>query len=572
MTDINSGDPVEELRLDGGSPELSVPEYSPQEEGEISDNGNAGENHTNEDIDQQVLLQNGDDDDENALIRLGTTSSARFNILSTMVGGGSLSLPFAFAKSGNVLIAPILLFIISCLSEFCFRILVQAARVLSYRNTNLSTTTKVGNDSFESLAEAAFGQKAYIASMALVTSMCFFGTVGYAVLLRDMLEPITVQIYGIPQPAGPSWHNNSTLWIIVILVTPLCTLQTLTSLKRFGAASMFSVLILGLCIVYRSLQCNFVDKPSNPDWHHWTDSFQLFPQSWWDVLDAFPLYISCYVCHYNILTVHNEFRQPTVPRVRWWLRSTNLFASLFYLTMGVAGSAYGAKCTPDGHVDGNILLDFDNADPLLLVGRMCLAITITLAFPMLTIPARDIVLRSIQSYQQQQQEQRAANESNPQDRDSDTMPPESSLEEPLLSSDEEQATGSGVESSADRTLSDSGAPTFTYFQRLWVAMVLFWTATVVASCVSSIDVVWDLLGSSLSILLSVLIPCASFLVLTQEQPPQSSQVSTPEEEVPRRPGMSWKHLTSRSLSWILIGVFIPLMFLSTGNAVYHTFF
>jgi hypothetical protein len=38
--------------------------------------------------------------------RRGTIFSARFNIWSTMVGGGSLSLPLAFAKTGNALVAP----------------------------------------------------------------------------------------------------------------------------------------------------------------------------------------------------------------------------------------------------------------------------------------------------------------------------------------------------------------------------------------------------------------------------------------------------------------------------------
>jgi hypothetical protein len=48
-----------------------------------------------------------------------------------------------------------------------------------------------------------------------------------------------------------------------------------------------------------------------------------------------------------------------------------------------------------GRVQGNILLDFDKDDLLLLVGRMCVAFTITFAFPMIVIPARDIILRLI---------------------------------------------------------------------------------------------------------------------------------------------------------------------------------
>lgn len=70
-----------------------------------------------------------DDDDGGAATgnddagqRMGTTSSARFNILSTMVGGGSLSLPLAFQKSGNALLGPLLLILVAAITEFCFRV------------------------------------------------------------------------------------------------------------------------------------------------------------------------------------------------------------------------------------------------------------------------------------------------------------------------------------------------------------------------------------------------------------------------------------------------------------------
>jgi hypothetical protein len=124
--------------------------------------------------------------------RMGTTASARFNILSTMVGGGSLSLPMAFQKSGNALMGPLLLLLVALVSDFCFHILVNSARKLSPISPNQTTP---GKDSFESIASAAFGNKANVFSMGLVTAMCFFGCVGYAVLLRDMLLPVSCMLH-----------------------------------------------------------------------------------------------------------------------------------------------------------------------------------------------------------------------------------------------------------------------------------------------------------------------------------------------------------------------------------------
>jgi amino acid permease len=492
------------------------------------------------DDDEIAIITHEEGDNEGDQVRRGTISSARFNILSTMVGGGCLSLPLAFQQSGNSLLGPLMLIVVALISDFCFRLLVASANHL-----NPPHRYSPGKHSFESITSAAFGPKAYVFSMALVTAMCFFGAVGYCVLLRDMVEPINdlIQIH-VPS----EWlHKNITLFAIMVVVTPLCTLQTFTALKSCGAASMMSILILGSCIVFRSIQCN-MDAPE-PFYKYLT----LFPENPRELLDAVPLYISCFVCHYNILPVHNELYEPTSKRVSWWLRSTTWFAGILYLIMGFAGSAYG-HCTATGHVQGNVLLDFDEDDPLLLVGRMCLALTITLAFPMLVIPARDIVLRSILLPCLE--------------RTTTTMPAEDvstttmeALQEPLLeeggggntnttTNNTTMETTNVAESSSSPTTT-AAIPTASFLLRLLTAIVIFWTAGGVASCVESIDIVWDLLGSSLSILLSHLIPCGCYLVITKDQE---------------------GHMASKLLAWLVILVFTPLMFVSTANAVDNTFF
>jgi amino acid permease len=275
------------------------------------------------------------------------------------------------------------------------------------------------------------------------------------------------------------------------------------------------------------------------------------------VLDVFPLYVSCFVCHYNLLPVHNDLKDPTPRRVGHWLRSTVGYAAAFYMVMGVSGSAYG-HCTAAGHVvSGNILLDFPEDDPLLMVGRMCLAVTLALAFPMLTIPARDIVLRSSLFTKHKRQSRPQANGGEGEaatNTESDT----NDLTEPLLSEDVEAAPSSGTDAT-----SISKDPSL--LARLFTAILVFWSAAAVASCVRSIDVVWDLLGSSLSILLSYLIPCGAYLAVVRQH------------EVQVRAGQEGEHdLSSPRLSkWLaaaLVVAYVPLMVISTANAVHNTFF
>mmetsp|Transcript_52724 Transcript_52724/g.127801 ORF Transcript_52724/g.127801 Transcript_52724/m.127801 type:complete len:669 (-) Transcript_52724:195-2201(-) len=627
-------------------------------------------------------IYNDDDLDDNGNDRRnGTISSARFNILSTMVGGGCLSLPLAFQQSGNAFVGPITLIVTGLVTDFCFRLLVASANHLDKINTNntsasndrqqqqqqqrsRNTTTNdrysnlpPGKDTFESITSAAFGPKAYVFSMTLVVLMCFFGAVGYSVLLRDMMEPIndtlvdhlwghnnnsnsnsnttnstippnstTMSSFLVATPweglfassdrdnaadgeyfydyyfdadsesddaATPkqqSWlQKNLTLFVVILLVTPFCTLRHLTALKDCGAASMTSVLILGSCIVFRSIQCNVngggssSSAPKQP----WYTYLTYFPSSWRELLDAVPLYISCFVCHYNILPVHNELQNPTPKRVSWWLRSTTWFAVTLYMIMGFAGSSY-AHCTSTGEISGNVLLDFDENDPLLFVGRMCLAVTITLAFPMLVIPARDIMIRSwiapmLSKRRQQQRQQQQQNGTTSDGRgtsqlqtvheegESDNNPSttqshsndeeESELEQPLLSPD---VTTDGEE------VEEESVAHISFMILLLTSIVIFWTAGAVASCVESIDIVWDLLGSSLSILLSYLIPAGTYLVITAR--PVEVVEGMDDENGSGSSSPSNIQKWSRVLCWGLILFFFPLMVVSTANAVVNTFF
>jgi amino acid permease len=529
-----------------------------------------------EDPNAMVLNDNDDnnnDDEDDDTVRRGTMASARFNILSTMVGGGCLSLPMAFQKTGPALFAPLFLLLIATLTEFCFRTLVTSARRLSPPSS--SGMTARGKESYESIAHAAFGKHAQTFSACLVTLMCFFGIVGYAVLLRDMLQPLA-DWHRPSSPSGPTWAHNAALWMVVVAVTPLCTWKTLTSLQHLGALSMCSILILGSCIVYRSAQCNwnyYYHHNHNHNQHQHTFhfhadestqvAFRYFPASFQDWLDAFPLFISCYVCHYNIVTVHNELRQPTLLRVHTWLRTTTLAATTLYMILGVSGSAY-AKCTPTGRVHGNVLLDFDEHDPLLLVGRLCLAVTLALAFPVLTLPARDIVLRSVASWSgggwsRSQAAHMASALTNPLGSLS-LDSPDAALQEALLNQldDAEDLSSPLVDSHESKSSSR--------VERWIAAMGILWTATALASCVASIDIVWDLLGSSLSMILSYIIPCASYIVLMRA--PRRLEDDVEEDEEEDAATAKRNHICA----WILLVISFPLMIASSVNAIHNTFF
>ena len=416
-----------------------------------------------------------------------------------------------------------------------------------------------------------------------------------------MLEPIIDGMITPPEGTGggPTLARNISMLTVVLFVTPLCTLRNLTALKNVGAGSMLSVCTVALCVAFRAIQCQLkpVDENGTDTNDEPIKSLRAFPLSAKELLDAAPLFISSFVCHFNVLPIHNELRCPTRDRYRKWIRTSIWPATLFYWFIGFTGSLY-IKCTPSGKVSGNILLDFDEEDPLLFIGRLCLAVTITLALPMLVIPARDILVRSMTSTRIgssflhrispiQQHAQLHEHSSDIQNgvsapqmhHDMTTVefePMEISqrnggMEEPLLVLENRSLASVDVtdvdlvEEVPNRQHTKTIDSTSSKTARRLGAVVIFWTAALIACSVKSIDVVWDLLGSSFSIMMAFLIPCGAYLKLARMKRFNHLPVSDG--------GMGFRSwMLSRAVAWLMILFFTPLMFISTLNAVYNNFF
>lgn len=195
-----------------------------------------------------------------------------------------------------------------------------------------------------------------------------------------------------------------------------------------------------------------------------------------------------------------------------------------------------------------------------MVGRMCLAVTITLAFPMLVIPGRDIVVRSVILPRMQQMQ------TNPSGAVETSV--EEELAEPLLNDEHEESNGEGNNNNND---DETNNDKISFLMLLSISITLFWSAAALASLVSSIDVVWDLLGSSLSILMSYLIPAGTYLVITkQSEEDATERNNNNDDDEPATTSCSKK--ASRVACWLLLVGSVPLMIVSTANAVYNTFF
>jgi len=607
--------------------------------------------------------------------RTGTISSARFNILSTMVGGGSLSLPLAYQQAGPGLLAPLLSIGIAIVVDKTVHFLLQAG----LRSTTISSTTQqhqqslsqqqqqqqqqqpltslkllpIGTASFESMSLQAFGKRAKHFTAFLVFIICWLSVVAYAVLLRDMLRPLadnkyfhsnsgnsgignstTSDIGGVVEeeddPNRPTLARNMVMLSTVLLSTPLNTMIDLTPLRNVGAASMCSILILASCITYRSYQCNF----SNEDpWltkrstagNNLHDLFHLGPIDISSFLDALPVLIGVYTCHFNVLAIHNNLYDPTPQRSKKVFAGSFVLASLLYVWIGLAGAAYGtcvAVVVEDGdeidddndglgfgYVAGNVLLSFDEDDKLLAVGRACLALTLVAAFPVFVVPARDILLRYYASFRvgsggrgdtALNTDYRAINDDD-SGSENDVF---GDLDEPLLNSGDDGDNDDDLsyddtynyddnndefnEEPQLRTKRSSSSPSTAL--RIFFSLTVLWSGALAGCFVEDIDLVWDFLGSTISIIIGFVIPCGSYLALTSSStitatiiPTNTHIVTTTAttegvdgesavdtEIVP--PGAVYTARWERIEAWTILVVIMPVMIACTTRVVQKNFF
>ena len=363
------------------------------------------------------------------------------------------------------------------------------------------------------------------ATLVSVTVTCALAVVGYAVLLRDLLEPLysrftntTPHITPWTAPIG----GNILMICVALTVTPLMFLDTLTALKPMGMVSCTTIFLLALSIAIRNSTClsespdfSFVDTNAAPDFvpppATGPDSLPVRDTMWkWlfpagdyqGIINSLPILICTYVCHFNVLPVHHELHKPSRRRLKQLIHTTFLVTAGFYFFVGTFGMLVG-NCPyyvlSDPHdanstlvpqaVQGNILKNFPDDDNIITVGRIGLSCTITLAFPLLVVPCRDIVLRVLGVTLSAD----AKAETLIKSKSSTSL-----LGAPLLSasmsSDYAGTTPVKTQTNLKQKLISTG-----------VTLTVFWGGLLLACFVEDIEVVWDLLGSSISIFIAFIV-------------------------------------------------------------------
>jgi amino acid permease len=422
--------------------------------------------------------------------RTATVSSAVFNLVSTIIGGGILSLPFAFDKCGLV-VALAFMIVSAAASTFSLYVIVSCSR-------------RGRAATYEEVVRKALGPRAGLVTVVLLVLLTFLTLVAYVILIKDLVGALGAQfLYG---RAISVTEKNVLTVVCVLLVSPVLFARSMNSLRFTSVFSLVAVLVLAIAITVRAIGALEHDgeyssdnadvvTPVNAD-----VPVKLFPTRWQDPVYAFPIISVSFLCHFNVLPVYRELHKPTRHRLKKIVASTMFSTWVFYMIVGTMGYLFAYQMP--GGVQGDILNNFSDSDKLVNLGRLGLLVTILLSLPLITQPCRRNITRLgtyLQDYLAERSRRREQKDE----------------QEPLLTAVEE-AFSTLDESESPQSVSSSSRRSSA--QHVMLTLAIITVAIALALVSPGVVVVWNLMGSTVGLLVSYVLPCVSYICIRKNKP------------------------------------------------------
>jgi len=294
-----------------------------------------------------------------------TVFSSLFNLTNTIVGAGVLALPFAFRSTG-VILGTIVLFGVFLLIQYSIQLLITCTKY-----TKAST--------YHGIAQAAYGKKGVTVTHIAIFITTFGTMTSYLVIIGDMVAPIIGLFMGGTNDDYCSLFSarQFPITLALFVVIPLSCLRNIDSLSYTSLLAVASVLYLLVVVVYKSGQ-SMLDGGSMEDL---TDGdFLDFSDR---IFRALPIMTLAFTCHMNIFSIISGLRLPTVKRVRYVTSGSLTICWLIYTVIGIFGFL---TFYTESSINGNLLLNYDVDESIIVAGRIAVFVVVLFSYPMLSHP------------------------------------------------------------------------------------------------------------------------------------------------------------------------------------------
>ncbi|XP_050250872.1 amino acid transporter AVT6C-like [Quercus robur] len=303
-------------------------------------------------------------------------SGAVFNISTTMIGAGIMSIPAAIKVLGIVPGFLLILFV-------AFFTEVTVEFLLSYTKSGKSTT-------YAGIVGESFGAVGSVAVQICVIITLFGALIIYLIIIGDVLcgskSGETLHLGILQEWFGIHWWNSrafAILFIVLFVMLPLVWQKRVDSLKYTSAISvLLAVLFVVICSAM-AIQALWEGKS--------TQKLRLLPDfskvSVFDLFTTVPIFVTGFGFHVNVHPIRVELGKPTEMSLA--VRISLAITVAIYSAIGFFGYLlFGDSIMSD------MLVNFDqNSDTTIgklldVIVRLTYAIHLLLVFPLLNFTLR----------------------------------------------------------------------------------------------------------------------------------------------------------------------------------------
>ncbi|XP_023551708.1 amino acid transporter AVT6C [Cucurbita pepo subsp. pepo] len=307
--------------------------------------------------------------------RTASVSGAVFNVSTSIIGAGIMSIPFALKILG-IIPALLLIAFVAFLTDISVEILVR------FTHSGDSTT-------YSGVMKESFGPIGSIATQVCVMITNLGGLIIYQIIIGDVLsgnkEGEKMHSGVLQEWFGDQWWNArefSILFTAVLILLPLVLFRRVDSLRFSSFISVvLAVVFVGISSVMAIMAIV----------HGKTKSARLIPKldkdtSVFDLFTAVPVIVTAFTFHFNVHPISSELAKPSNMIIA--VRIALLLCAIIYFAIGIFGYLlFGESLMSD------ILMNFDESGDavgavLNDVVRLSYAVHLMLVFPLQNFPLR----------------------------------------------------------------------------------------------------------------------------------------------------------------------------------------
>jgi len=293
----------------------------------------------------------------------GSLKTSIFTLVVAIVGAGTLSIPYAFRKTG-LLVAFLMLTLCGLAAFFSLHCLVTSSRFISEEA------------SYRSLALKSMGVRgAQFAQVCLLLNV--FGTaISYLVAAASILELVFDVIFKHGTPTLLT-QRNLVCFIGSLIVFPLALNRQMGALRFTSLSGITCVSYLVFAIIYE-----YFNLCSDYDTCFWSSKSNISTEDiavsdWESVMRGVPIFVYGYTCHPNVLPLYLELQRRSTKRMHKVMRTGLSFAWFLYILVGAFGFLTFRHAT-----DGNILTNDFHHDAVVVIGAIGMVVSVTFTIPL----------------------------------------------------------------------------------------------------------------------------------------------------------------------------------------------